>query len=421
MPDIQWLGSVDWTTFICVPPSIAGQTARWTWSGARQEAQDALPDSLANSDKRLLRDGLILKPTAKRPQVRLGRVANSQSEVSLSLVDHRFRSTDAYSDRLRSTFWLTPQGHSSVTVRFSDELEFLAAECNGKMVQFRHQANTPNDDESSVEVQLLSSSLPQKLLVYFNVPGGNTQAVNLPRIADAKATYTLVDSDVELATNAAVVGIDQNKWIGLESIAAWDVVESATSIIAEIPLRERLQWWEDWQKTNANAWRRSVYIQEQDQFEKILNRRQAFCDRFQLPLINFMGSDHTLNFFLEDAALLHFYEIQNVSPEEFPQAMVFAVDSQRHPSLLWGILRVFVLGLAMVACLVWNGILYENGKEFVLGFINEHPWWLWAILGTFMFLLFPSWWLGPAIILVALLLSLRGAWLTHYYRSRVGG
>jgi hypothetical protein len=421
VPDIQWLGNVDWTTYICLPPSIAGQTARWTWSGARQEDQDALPDSLAHHDEHQLKEGLILKPTTKRPQIRLGRVANSQSTVRLSLVEHRVRSTRAVSDRLRSTFWLTPQGHSSVSIRFSEKLEFLAAECNGKTVQFRHEAKVLPEKESSVKVQLLSSSLPQKLLVYFKIREFADQAIDLPCIADTKATYALVNSDAELATNKSMASIDQEKWIGLESITAWDVVENAISIIAEIPLRERLQWWEDWQRTNVDAWRRTVFIDDRDLFEKILERRRAFCDRFQLPLIDVMGNRSKPIVSKEDGSRLHYYEIQSLTSEEVPDAMAFATNTERRPSIFWGIVGGLTLILVAIFLLVWNGILYQKGRELFLGFVNEHPWWLWCLLGIIMFVFFPSWWLGPAIISVALLLSLRGAWLTQYYRSRISG
>ncbi len=421
VPDIQWLGSVDWSTWISVPPSVAGQDARWTWSGVRQEDRVALPEVLNKQIQPQINDGLLLAPTTQRPQVQLTRVATNQLSVDLSLVDHRLRTSHGTLERLRSSFWFVPRGHSSLSIQFPKNLDFLAAECNGQVVQHHLLADPSNATEDSVQLQLLSSSLPQRLLVYFNIRKSPESELFLPRIQNSLAAKTLVSSDFGLVTKAEFRAISQEEWISLESEAAWDVVEKAVSIVAEIPLRERLQWWDDWQKTNANAWRRTVLIRDQGKFDDVLKRRRAFCDRFQLPSIRLTKTRSDNLAFLESTALTHHYEsLDSLTSAESQVIHLARISDKRvlaiRPLLLW------LAILAMIGFAIqWSMYAFNRWHERLPRYLSYRPWWLWSILGVLGYCIVPSWWLGPFVLSMALFLAVRGAWQAHRFRQLAGG
>jgi hypothetical protein len=421
VPDIQWLGNVDWSTWICIPPSVAGQDARWTWSGASREDKSVLPEFLSKQIQTQLNDGLLLSPTARRPQVRLTEVATNHASVDLNLVDHRLRSSHGTFERLRSTFWLVPRGHSSLSVQFPKNLEFIAAECNGQVIQHRLETIASNKPEHSVELQLLSSSLPQRLLVYFNVRDSGTSPMFWPRIPNAPTAKTLVSSDLALATDAEFRSINQEEWISLESEAAWDVVEKAASIVAEIPLRERLQWWDDWQRTNANAWRRTVMIRDQGKFEEVLKRHRVFCDRFQLPSISLTTTKANDLAFVESASLTHYYESIGSSSSENSREIHVANMSPKNNSTIRLALPWLAL-LAMISLAIkWTCYAFDCWHDQLPRYLSYRPWWLWTILGILGYSIAPSWWLGPCTILVALFLAIRGAWQAHRFRQLAAG
>ncbi len=417
-PEVRLLGNVEWQEWLVVPRVIEDQEARWLWSGARIDDQGSLPSELSGELGIESADRLVLTPTMSRPRVRLGNISAGQSDVVLSLVDHRFRAENGSPKYLRSTFWLVPRGHQEIVLNVPRGLEFQTAHSNGRTVA-HHVVETRTGGESSsrlVRLRLLSSALPQQVNVYFAIdsveefPATLQSTFELPSIQGCKVRRSLVSTNFDLGNRFGgkrfeLKPISPEAWITYESESSWDVVEQATGIIAEIPLRERTQWWGDWQAANTNVWLRTVSIRDQEIFAGISERRRKFCDRFQLAARAWETSSEQIA--KEAERLQHLQRFEIVEMEGADSLDVVSPVARRKSGGYASGLLICVWLAVVCGMAYWSFGISTRWTESARQFLEVHPWWIWIVVGISAFLMMPTQWPGPAIIVVGLLLAVR--------------
>jgi hypothetical protein len=303
----------------------------------------------------------------------------------------------------------------------------LVAECDGRTVasQSLEPVTTPSGGNlQQVSITLQSATLPQCVKVYFRGTEAMTArmvaAASWPVLAEAIPERCLVYGWPKLPAPPcleprapAVVATEAAR-------ALLNICEQTTGLIAEVPLRERSQWWENWQAATRQVWFRAVACVDREPLAALGESRQLFCDRFQLPTL--LGEAWRFSKTEFDgggsSSTLAVHELVYRAEEAVakPHRPLLKLSRYWPGELGWPGLGQVAFGVLGVVLAGWSWRLLSRWKPACVRFAQLHPWWLWVTFGTSLWLFLPSSWLAIVILLIASSLSLRSYWLYHHLK-----
>ncbi len=446
LPEVRLMGDVEWQQWMIVPQSIASQEARWNLSGARTVDATSLPDFVKLDLSGAIESSLVVVPTIDRPRIRLSNVAANRLPIALDLAMHGLTIDTDRSKTICSTFFFIPRGHKSIQIRKPANLVLLAIECNGRNVpessiltKTGASQNGPESD-STFEIRLLSSSMPQQIRLYLSQPSeseGVELQKQLPYIPDAPAKNALlvIDSkEMESRVELQTITEKQTKEIILDN--ALDLLEQSASFIAEAPLNERSQWWKDWDASTSALWLDALDFSNQLQTRIFSDRLHAVLDRLDLSFkfdlatskqpsvkasalfqmktsdgIEARSLEHSRQFFLiqsvEESASIENSQMANKARKATNAKRIAA-----NAGFGWAIWL-----LSVCAAIHFSHRTFEKWKVPFKQFMLNRPWWLFVGLGLLLFFFAPCIWFGPAFLLVGVYFVTR-AFLHEFNRTR---
>jgi hypothetical protein len=427
VPDVRWMGRIEWQSWIILPREIDGQDARWSWSGARVVERPEVPKLRGQEVVRELKEQLVLEPTASRPRIRLSNLSSSRLAITLSLAEHTFLKAGIDGEQVSSAFWFIPRGHKTVEVLFPEGWELLVAECDGRTVASQRLESVTKPiggNLQQVSITLQSATLPQCVKVYFRVTEATTDqlvaAASWPVLAEAIPEQCLVYG---WPKPRAPFGLEPRVPASAAAEAAralLNICEQTTGLIAEVPLRERSQWWENWQAATRQVWFRAVASADPEHLAALGESRQLFCDRFQLPTL--LGDAWRLSKMAFDgggsSSTWTVHELVYRADEAVAKPRQSFLERSRDwlGASRWLLLGQAIFGVLGVILAGGSWRLLSRWKPACVRFAQLHPWWLWVTFGTSLWLFLPSSWLPVVILLIASSLSLRSYWLYHHLK-----
>ena len=446
LPEVRLMGDVEWQQWLIVPQFIASQEARWNLSGARTVDATSLPDFIKPDLRDAVESSLVVVPTIDRPRIRLSNVAANRLPIALDLAMHALTIDTDRSKTICSTFRFIPRGHKSVQIRKPANLELLAIECNGRNVpessiltKFIASQSGPESD-STLEIRLLSSSMPQQIRLYLSQPPESENCdfrKQLPYIPNAQAKNTLlVINSKELENRLELQAITEKQAKEIIFDNAIDLLEQSASFIAEAPLNERNQWWKDWDASSSADWLDAIDFSNPIQTRNFSDRLHAILDRLDLPFqldqatreqppanasalfqaktgdsIEAQSSEHSMQFFLIESV----EESTSIENSQQANKAGNAKSAKRIASKTGGGWVIWLL--ITCAALRVSHRTFEKWKVPLKQFLQNRPWWLFVGLGLLLFFFAPSFWFGPAFLVIGVYFAAR-ACLYEFNRTR---
>jgi hypothetical protein len=426
VPEIRWLGDIDWRAWVMVPRVIDAQEARWSWSNARtndnRESLDFLPGDMIPR----LDESIVLFLNSGRPQIRLNNLSSTNQPSLLVASLHHITASGAGEPLLTSEFWLSPRGKRSATIVFGQNFEWYAAECNGKSVAsslISQETTESADTKLSLKIPLASSTLPQALRIHFRLKNRLAsetlaQSANYPTLEGTESDDIYLTAPAS-RRNVGDTILQTNQADSLNQLltAILDVCERSNSLIAEVPSRERNQWWSGWQACNRNLWKSSLIELSTDQWTTMSQRYHDFCNRQALPSTMFSSMQEMVAISQSVAADRKFFRFARSSKEPlvaeskkgWSKPRFEVGDGPSIITLVFGSLVWFVVARWLIRA-------YPGWSHNLRRFLQCRPWWLWIALGFIAWFWFPTSWLAPGMTTVGLFLTVRSYILYRHLR-----
>jgi len=419
IPGVRLLNGPSVDQWIAVPKSTNGRKLSWTTSGVRNSKQ--APENL--KDFHLPASELAwYVPFSHQPEVRLNSLKGTVASPVVPLDLHRLKSLGLDVAQLDSFFILDPKGLSHVSLKLPSGMKLLSICLNGESYPFIVEPGATQSTNSSADIQLHSSVLPQFIQAIFEVaiqkqnPDEFTQEVKLPCLDELNPSKTIIEMDSVYLANGEkaqpVIWTSLSHEVLNEMILG--VVESCSDIAADTAIDstvpQRARWWGAWQTFACKLLFPtvdSVLTKSVDEWIA-LRDRLAFQWRLDKSLKPYLITQAADNLSTGELPQRNPAFILNSPSPDSPHVLLVHRLAPK-PSLSAGASLFTGFGALMVITAIVPGLRKRSIRilDVVIHHFRIRPWRLFAVLGVIICVTLTNAWVGLILVATSLVLVLK--------------